>query len=585
MDGAYAPGMVTNRDVLAMLAELAKLTVLDDENPQSFKARAYDNARHGLEGETRDVTALSAGELTKINGVGRSTAAKIRELVESGVVTKLEALRETYPPDFMELTKIPGLGPKTLKLIRRELGVENLDDLQRAIAGEALRELPGLGATSEEKIGRAIERLGLHGKDRRTPIAEAMPLAERLVAEIEGLEGVEQAAFCGSLRRHAETIGDIDVTVAATDAATVMRSVAEHAVAAEVIAQGSTKTSILTRERLQVDVRVVEPDAFGAATLYFTGSKAHNIALRQRAMDRGWLLNEYGLFDAETDVLVSGGTESDIYEALDLDYIPPPLREATGEIEAAAARTLPELATLSDIRGDLHYHTDRSGDGRSSLREMVAAASASGYEYLAITDHGEDLAINGSNRDEMRAHRDAIRAIQPEFGDTTLLFGCEFNIGADGTIDYDAAFRSEFEFGVASVHSHFDLEEEEQTVRILRALADPAVNVIGHLTGRYIGRRPGIDVDIEAVLEGLGTTGVALEINGALDRLDAAAPVVRRATDLGVHIAISTDSHHTSDLRRMRYGVLQSQRGWLPKDLVVNTWPRARFLEWVNARR
>ncbi|MDH3500413.1 MAG: DNA polymerase/3'-5' exonuclease PolX [Acidimicrobiia bacterium] len=577
--------MATNRDVMAMLAELAKLTQLQEENPQSFKVRAYENAVHGLEGETRDISSLSVTELTKIKGVGKSTAAKIRELIDRGSVAKLEALRTEYPPSFVELTKIPGLGPKTLKRIRSELGVENLDDLKVAIANEALRDLPGLGATSEEKIGKAIERLGLHGKDRRTPIAEAMPVAERLVAEIRELDGVTNAEFGGSLRRHAETIGDIDITVAATAAEPVMRFVAAHSAANEVIAAGTTKTSILTRQGLQVDVRVVAPEEFGAATLYFTGSKAHNIALRQRAIDRGWLLNEYGLFDAETDDLVVRETEAEIYAALDMDVVAPPLREATGEVEAAAERSLPKLVALADIKGDLHYHTDRSGDGRSSLPEMVDAAAAHGYDYLAITDHGEDLAINGSSREEMLAHRAAIDAIQADYPDMRLLFGCELNISPAGDLDYDAAFRSAFEFTVASVHSHFDMSSEDQTVRILTAMADPSVNAIGHLTGRYIGRRPGIELDVDAVLEGLATTGVALEINGALDRLDAAADVLRRAVAKGVYMSISTDSHHTSELKRMEYGVLQSQRGWVPGDLVVNTWPCDRFMEWVMARR
>ena len=577
--------MPNNRDVIAMLGELARLTTLDEESAQSFKVRAYENAMHGIEGEIRDITGLGIPELVKIKGVGKSTASKIRQFLDTGSVDKLEELRHRYPPAFVELSKIPGLGPKTLKLIRRELGVENVEDLQRAIAGEALRALPGLGKTSEEKIGKAIERLGLHGKDRRTPIAEAMPLAERLVADLRALDGVTDAVFCGSLRRMAETIGDVDITVASTDPGPVMAFVANHPHAAQVIGGGDTKTSILTREGLQVDVRVVAPEQLAAAMLYFTGSKAHNIALRQRAIARGWLLNEYGLFDSETQEIIARDTEEAIYAALDLPPIHPPLREAGGEVEAAASGSLPELVRLDQIRGDLHYHTDRSGDGRSTLDEMVRAAAERGYEYLAITDHGEDLAINGSTPAQMRAHRAAIRRIQEQYPDMRLLFGCELNIGPKGSLDYDPDFRSEFDFAVASIHSHFDLPQAQQTERILAALADPAVNVIGHLTGRYIGRRPGIELDIDAVLEGLAVTGVALEVNGALDRLDAAAGVVRKAVGAGVRISIDTDSHHTSDLRRMAYGVLHAQRGWAPASMVVNTWPRDRFMEWVGARR
>jgi DNA polymerase (family 10) len=577
--------MASNRDVLAMLAELVKLTELDEESKQSFKVRAYENAYNALQGVTEDITGKSKSDLVKMKGVGNSIAEKIREFVDTGRVDKLEKLRAQYPPEFVELSKIPGLGPKTLKLIRRELGVENLEDLQRAIADEALRTLPGLGKTSEEKIAKAIERLGMHGKDRRTPISEAMPLAERLVAELRELNGVTDARYCGSLRRLAETIGDVDITVASTDPRPVMDFVAEHSSASEVIGHGDTKTSIVTRDGLQVDVRVVAPEQFGAAILYFTGSKAHNIELRQRAIDRGWLLNEYALEDKETGDIVASKTEEEIYEALELAFVPPPLREATGEVEAAAKGELPELITLEAIRGDLHYHTTRSGDGKSSLKDMVEAAVARGYEYVAITDHGEDLSINGSTRDEMLEHREAIRRVGEEHPEIELLFGCELNIGPEGDLDYDEAFRAEFDFTVASVHSHFDLPPDKQTARLLRAMADPSVTAIGHLTGRYIGRRPGIELDVDAILEGLATTGVALEVNGALERLDAASDVIRRAVARGVMLTISTDSHHTSELRRMRYGVLNAQRGWAPRSLVANALPRGELLEWAARRK
>jgi DNA polymerase (family X) len=576
--------MPTNRDVLAMLAELAKLTTLDEESSQSFKVRAYENAYHGIEGVSSDITTMTVQELVKVKGVGKSIAEKIREFVDTGTVAKLEQLRTAYPPAFVELTKIPGLGPKTLKMIRRELGIEDLEALQAALASQSLRTLPGLGATSEEKIAKAIERLGLHGKDRRTPISEAMPLAERLVSDLGTLPGVSDVAYCGSLRRLSETIGDVDITVASSEPQPVMDFVASHGVVAEVIAHGATKTSILTREGLQVDCRVVAPEQFGSATLYFTGSKSHNIALRQRAIDRGLLLNEYGLIDKETKEVIASRTEEEIYAALGLAYIPPPMREASGEVEAAT-NAMPNLVTLDAIRGDLHYHTTRSGDGRSTLEEMVEAAIARGYEYVAITDHGEDLSINGSSREEMLAHRDAIARMQEAHPEIALLFGCELNIDPDGGLDYDPDFRALFDFTVASVHSHFDLPAAKQTERLLTAMADPSVNVIGHLTGRYIGRRPGIDLDLDAVLEGLAISGVALEVNGALERLDAASDVIRTAVERGVKLTVSTDSHHTSELVRMRYGVLNAQRGWAPAEAVVNTMPRDEFLTWSRSRR
>jgi len=577
--------MATTRDVVAALGELAQLTTLKEESPQSFKVRAYENAISGIQGHGGDITEMSMSELTAIKGIGKSTASKIRQFVETGAIDKLDELREQFPPDVVKLSKIPGIGPKTLKLIRTELGVENLEQLQVAIAEERLRELPGLGKTSEEKIQKAIERLGLHGKDNRTPISEAMPIAKRLVEALREIEGVSDVAYCGSLRRLSETIGDIDITVAGTEPQPVMDFVANHDMATEIIGHGETKTSILTRSGLQVDVRVVEPEQFGAATQYFTGSKAHNIALRQRAIDRGWLLNEYGLFDSETEKVIARTTEAEIYAALDLAYVPPTMRENTGEVQAAAGGELPEFVTVDQIRGDLHYHTDQSGDGQSSLTDMVAAAVDRGYEYVAITDHGIDLSINGSTAEEMLEHRDRIRSLEDERGDIRLLFGCELNIGPDGSLDYDEEFRSEFEWTVASVHSHFDLSAEDQTVRLIKAISDPTVNVIGHISGRYIGRRPGIEFDVDSVIEALRIADVGLEVNGALERLDAASDVIRQAIRAGVRLVISTDSHHVSELVRMEYGVRQAQRGWAGLGDVANTLSLGEFLDWSRARR
>ena len=566
-----------------MLVELAKLTALDEGSPQAFKVRAYENAIAGIEAHQGDFDGLARGELTKIKGIGGSTADKILELDATGTVSKLETLREKYPPRFVELTKIPGLGPKTLKMIRSELGVEDIDGLRAALDAERLRGLPGLGEKSEEKIKKAIDRLGLHGKDRRTPLVEVYGFAQSLAGRLSGIPGVTGAVPCGSLRRFSETIGDVDIVVATTDATVVHEAVLSFAEVSEVVGTGDTKTSFLTREGLQVDVRTVAPEQIGSALLYFTGSKAHNIQLRQKAIDRGWLLSEYGLFDR--DEVVVSETEAAVYAALGMPYIPPTLREGGGEVEAASRGELPEVITRADIVGDLHYHSDRSGDGRSSLSEMVQAAIGAGYRYIAFTDHGENLAINGSTREEMLAHRDEIRRLDESQPEIEILFGCELNIGLDGSLDYDPGFRLEFDYCVASIHSHFDLSRDDQTARVLRALADPAVNAIGHLSGRYVGRRPGVDLDVEAILEGLAVTGVALEINGALDRLDATTEVARRAMDVGVDFVIDTDSHHVSDLRRMEYGVLYAQRAWVTPDRVINTRDVDQFLAWTRRRR
>lgn len=566
-----------------MLAELAKLTALDEGSPQAFKVRAYENAMGGIEGHPGDIDGLSKAELVKIKGVGSSTADKLLELGQTGKVSKLEALREKYPPPFVELTKIPGLGPKTLKLLRSQLGVEDLDGLREAIESERLRELPGLGEKSEAKIATAIERLGLHGKDRRTPLAEVYGLATALARRLAEIDGVEQAVPCGSIRRFSETIGDIDIVVSTTDPRLVSERVKGFSEVNEIVGSGETKTSFLTREGMQVDIRTVEPAQIGSALLYFTGSKTHNIALRQKAIDRDWLLSEYGLFEGER--VIASATEAEIYQALEMQYVPPALREGSGEVEAASEGALPDLITREAIRGDLHFHSDRSGDGRSSLEEMVEAAIDAGLQYVAFTDHGEDLAINGSTRDEMLAHRDQIRQLDERYGEIDLLFGCELNIGAEGQLDYDPEFRLVFDYCVASVHSHFDLPQDQQTSRILKALQDPAVNAIGHLSGRYVGRRPPIELNIDAVLEGLEITGVALEINGALDRLDASSDVIRQAMQSDIDFVIDTDSHHTRELRRMEYGVRYAQRGWVSADRVLNARPVEEIRERVARRR
>ena len=574
--------MVNSRDLLAMMDDLIQLTIIDEESPQSFKVRAYEKAKIALETYPGDITSLSLSELSKLNNVGRATASKVREMIQTGTVASLDELRLKYPPDFVELSRIPGVGPKTLKLMRRELGIENLDTLKSAIDAQQLRTLPRMGAASEAKIAKAIDRLGLVGKHHRTPVGEALTAAHNLVEQLEAIDSVSKVEICGSIRRMAETVSDVDITVASSDPGEVISAVVNHPNTAEVIGAGTTKASIVTHRNLQIDVRVVDSHQFGAATLYFTGSKAHNVALRQRAIDSGLHLNEYGLIDAKTSQVIASETEHSIYSALGLDFIEAPLREATGEIEAASGGSLPQLVQLSDIRGDLHYHSDRSGDGRSTLADMISHAASRNYEYLAITEHGENLGGTGVSQADMADHRVMIDTIQSQYPDMTLLFGCELNIGPDGELDYDAEFRSELDYAVASVHSHFDLPAQDQTARLIRAISDPSVRSIGHLTGRYIGRRPGIDLDIDAVLTAMLEADVALEVNSSLSRLDASSDVVRLAVGRGVKLVINSDSHHISHLDRMIHGVRTAQRGWAPRDQVINTWPRSRFLEWLN---
>lgn len=571
----------SNRELAATFAELARLTKLEDENPQSFRARAYETAARSLDGLAPPAYDLSDKDLEALPGIGKSSVRKIREYLDTGSMQKLEDLREVFPLEYVAMTRIPGLGPKTASRLRSELGIHSIDDLEKAIATQSIRELPGMGAKTEEKIADAIERLGLTGKERRTPIINAMGIARRVLEDLRELPGIEQVRYAGSLRRQRETIADVDILVGAADPEPVMRHVVERSDVAEVLVSGDTKTSVVTKQGMQIDVRVVDPGVFGAALLYFTGSKAHNIRLRQLAIARGWSLSEYGLVDDDTTVAAED--ETTIYEALDLPYIPARMREDTGEIEAARDGELPDVPLDGVLRGDLHVHTDMSGDGRASLDEMVAAAASRGLEYLAITDHAENLTINGVGRDAMLAQRTELAAVQERYG-VRLLHGAELNIGPGGDLDYDAEFRSTYEFCVASVHSHFDLDATTQTQRVVAAAHDPSVRAIGHLTGRRVGRRPGIKLDYEKVLSALRDTGTALEINSNLDRLDAAADVIHAAALMEVEMVISSDAHEPGEFDNLRWGIRQAQRGWSPRHLIANALPLHEFENWLTIR-
>ena len=571
--------------LVALFREMARLTVLDEGSPNAFRARAYENALEAIASHRGDLSALSEKELLAIDGIGASTAKKIREFFQTGTIAKLEGLRKKYPPDFVELGKIPGLGPKTLLRLRSELGVENLEGLRAALQGKKVRELRGLGEKVEEKLLQAIARQETSGKDQRRPIAEAMPIARELVAALEALPAVERAQYCGSLRRLRETVADADIVVASREPAAVREAFLKMPTVRETIGSGDTKTSVLTTTGLQVDLRIVEPPQFGAACQYFTGSKTHNIKLRQRALARGWLLNEYGLSDAKTGEVIARESEEAIYRALGLPLIPPPMREDHGEIEQAEKGALPAAIRETDVRGDLHVHTDLSGDGKSTLEEIVASAAERGYEYLAITDHAENLAMSGASREELAAQRPRLEALRARYPRLTLLHGSELNIDRDGGVDYDPAFRRTLDWCVAGVHSHFDLDRTQQTRRILTAMEDPTVHAIAHLTGRRIGTRAGIDLDIDAVLQKAAETGTAIEINAALPRLDASSEVLFRARGLDVTFVISTDTHHTRELARMEWGVLQATRGWVDPARIANLRPRDAFLGWLSARR
>jgi DNA polymerase (family 10) len=570
----------TKQDVLDMLRELAELTMLEEGDPQSFRVRAYESAAQAIAAQATDLGKLTGKELQRIQGIGKSTADKIRELIDSGKVEKLERLRQKHPPGVVALLRIQGLGPKAVAKLRAELGVQSIDDLRKALADRKLQALKGFGTKSEEKIARSLARLDEQGSVERTPISVALPLAHRIVARMLEVPGVAHASYAGSLRRFAETIGDVDVVVASTEPEAAMQALLAMTFVDRVLVQGAAKTSVVTHRGTQIDLRVVAPHQLGAALLYFTGSKGHNIKLRQRALARGWTLNEYALSEIEGGRVVASETEEQIYEALGLRWIPPVLREDAQEIEAAEAGTLPR--SIDRITGDFHVHTSLSGDGRSSLEEVVLAAKARGYRVLAITDHAEGT-LSGVGRDGLLDQRAKITAVQSELGDSmTLLHGVELNIGPNGELDYDLEFRKGFGFCLASVHDHFELDRTAQTRRIVTAMNEPSVRMIGHLSARMIGGRPPIDLDLDAIFDAAERTGTALEVNGALPRLDMSVEALRRAQSRDVTFVLTSDAHHASELDRIRYAARNVERAWIEPERVANAGTPERLVAWVS---
>ena len=573
----------TKQDVLDMLRDLGELTMLEDGDPQSFRVRAYESAAQAINAQATDLGKMTAKELQKIEGIGKSTADKIRELLETGKVSKLEALRQKHPPGVVALLRIQGLGPKALQRFRTELGVTSIDDLRKVLAEHKLRSMKGFGEKSEEKLARAVARLDEQGSLARTPISVALPLATRILGRMLEVPGVTHASYCGSLRRFSETIGDVDIVVASDAPDKVMDALVAMPSVERVIARGDAKTSIVTHRGTQVDLRVVAAHQLGAARLYFTGSKGHNIKLRQRALSRGLTLNEYALSEIEGGKVIASETEEQIYAALGLPWISPVLREDAGEIEAAENGALPR--PIGDVIGDFHVHTSVSGDGRSSLEEVVAAAKARHYRVLAITDHAEGT-LSGVGRDALLEQRARLRALQAELGDSLkLLHGVELNIGPNGELDYDAEFRQSFDWCLASVHDHFDLDKAAQTKRIVTAMRDPAVRMIGHLSARMIGGRPPIGFDLDAILDAAEETGTALEVNGALPRLDMSVEHLRRARQRAVTFVLTSDAHHAKELERVQLAALNAERAWVERDRVANAWSAEQLLAWTAEKR
>jgi DNA polymerase (family X) len=559
---------VLNSDIARSLEKLADLIELESGNP--FRIRAYRNAARIVGELPRNVLAMTAAgeDLAELPGLGKDLAAKIETLAATGHIAVLDEMERKTPPGLLALLDVPGLGPKRVRLLYDRLGVRGLADLVAAAKAGKIREVAGFGAKTEQRIlAEAEKRAAAAAPRTKRPVAE--DVGEPLLAYLRAGKGVHRAKIAGSYRRRRETVGDLDIVVAALPGAGVIDRFVAYEDVAQVLARGPTRSSVVLKNGMQVDLRVVDENNYGAALMYFTGSKAHNIALRGIAAGRGLKLNEYGLFEGARRL--AARTEEDVYRRLDLPYIEPELREDHGEIEVARADRLPHLVTLADIRGDLHVHTTES-DGRNSLAEMAAAAQERGYAYIAITDHSKRLAMTGGlDANRLARQIDAIAKLNKKLSGLTALSGVEVDILDDGRLDLPDSILARLDFAVAAVHSAFDLSRERQTARLLKAMDNPHITAIGHPTGRLIGRRGGLDLDIERVLAGARERGVALEINGQPDRLDLNEWHCKLAKEMGVTLLASTDAHSIAELGFMRFAVDQARRGWIEPGDLINT--------------
>jgi DNA polymerase (family X) len=572
-----------NRDIARVLAETADLMEIAAED--GFRIRSYRNAASVIEGypeRVEDILAKPERKITEIPSVGKGLAGAVEDIVKRGSFDKRDALLQKFPPTLLELLKIQGLGPKGIALVYEHYKVASIDELEKLCKEQKLRKLPRMGAKLEEKVLKSIAQY--RQRTGRFLLSFGKRVADELIPYLAATGGVEKIEAAGSLRRGKETIGDLDLLMTGPGAAEVLERFVQHPKAHSVLAKGVNKASIqFGLEGLQVDLRALANESYGAAMQYFTGSKEHNIVLRSRALKLGLTLNEYGLFRLENEQRVGGQTEEEIYEQLGLRWIPPELRENCGEIEAALEGRLPKLIELSDIHGDLHMHTLET-DGRATLEEMAEAARALGYEYIAITDHSKALAM-ANGLDEKRAVDFAkkVRQLNQDGIGIRIFSGLECDIRKDGEMDLAEDALAELDIVVASVHSHMNLESSEMTDRLLRALESPNVRVLGHPTGRMLLNRDAYPFDFERVATEAVRRNVYLEINGSPERLDLSSALVRTAKGLGAKFAISTDSHQTKHLApNMQYGIITARRGWLEAGDILNALPLKQFTEAIG---
>ncbi len=573
-----------NKEIARVLSETADLMEIAGED--SFRIRSYRNGAAAVEGHPEriaDILQDPSRKVTDIPGIGKGLATVLAEIVERRSCDRRDALLQKFPPGALEFLKIQGLGPKSIALIFEHYHIGTIDELERLCKEQKLRALPRMGAKLEEKVLRSIAQY--RQRTGRYLLSYAEGLAAELIETLRTVPGVQAITPAGSLRRGRETVGDLDLLVTGPEPSGVLDRFIAYPKVEEVLGRGENKASArVGRDGLQVDVRALSPDSFGAAMQYFTGSKDHNVAIRTRAVRMGLKLSEYGLFRVEDDFKVAGATEAGVYEAIGLPWIPPELRENCGEIEAAAEGRLPELVELKDVRGDVHMHTTET-DGRATLEEMAQAARELGYEYIAITDHSKALAMaNGLDEKRAVAFAARVREINRNGLGIRIFSGLECDILRDGALDLAADALAELDVVIGSVHSHMNLEPAEMTDRLLRALECPHLRILGHPTGRMLLVRDGYPFDFDRVVAECVRRGIWLEVNASPERLDLNGAMVRAAKAKGARFTVSTDAHHPNHLKSMRYGVVTARRGWLGPADIMNTLPADRFAAALRSR-
>ena len=558
---------VHNADIAAIFNEIADLLEIESANP--FRIRAYRNAARTLQGMGQEVSAYlqQDKDLTDLPGIGKDLAAKIVEILETGRCQALEKLRKATPAGLIDLLHIPGLGPKRVHALYHELDIHTPEQLLRAAKDGRIHDLPGFGTKTEQAI---ITNIEAHVKQKqRIKLVTAAQYAEPLVVYLQQVHGVDQVIVAGSYRRRKETVGDLDILVSASKSDKVMEAFVAYDEVQEVLARGSTRSTVILRNGLQVDLRVVAKTSFGAALYYFTGSKAHNIAVRRRAQQRKLKINEYGVFKG--DKQIAGATEKSVFAAIDLPYIPPELRENTGEIEAAEQHRLPKLIELNDLHGDLHAHS-KATDGHNSIKEMAQAAHTFGFEYLSITEHSRHLTVaHGLDETRLLKQIEEIDKLNDELHGITLLKGIELDILEDGQLDLPDTVLAKLDLVVGAVHSKFHLSRAKQTERILRAMDHPHFTLLAHPSGRLLETRDAYDVDMPRIIRHASQRGCYLELNAQPDRLDLLETYCHLAKDEGVLISVDSDAHSVNDFNNLQYGIGQARRGWLEKEDVLNT--------------